>query len=532
LYNSRHEDQKRTTTSIDRRTRTDYPRPPRREPATERRVGGGKKISARPEIKPSRLGKEKDEAPKRRGSQKVSKELVPDEIITLAVDTDKLPVGSVFKGYREFLVQDLEIKRRVIKYRRAFYEVPDGGTIVAELPKDLNDQHFGTTLRAFILTQYHANNVPQPKIRQTLTDLGIQISSGEINNIILDAAQEVAKEYEGVRVVGLQTAKNIGVDDTGARHDGKNGSCLVIQNEFFAFFRTTSSKSRMNFLTTLRGLRADYVLNNVALAYIKQYKPKKEILEILKNHVGIQRDSLEQFQNFLLSIGITNLNTGQKMRLAIEEAAVLGSAIQHSVNPDMKIISDAAGQFELFVLTHALCWIHVERAFKKLVPAHDDERAEIEQVRDDIWAYYRLLKQYKENPDPALKGSLSAQFDQLCKRSVESLELAAALKRMHDKKNELLVVLDHPDVPLHNNATESAIRCYRIKQKISGPTRSDAGKYARDIFASLIKTCRKLGISAWEFMCDRIGKFGKVPYLPDLIRARTAQKQASPAPPA
>jgi hypothetical protein len=198
----------------------------------------------------------------------------------------------------------------------------------------------------------------------------------------------------------------------------------------------------------------------------------------------------------------------------------------------MKIISDAAGQFELFVLTHALCWIHVERAFKKLVLAHDEERKEIEQVRDDIWTYYKKLKKYKEKPDPALKESLSTQFDQLCKRSVESLELAAALKRMHDKKRELLVVLDHPDVPLHNNATESAIRCYCIKQKISGPTRSDAGKDSRDIFASLIKTCRKLGISAWDFLHDRIGKFGKVPYLPDLIRERASTQKASLAPPA
>lgn len=456
---------------------------------------------------------------------------MPDKIIKLSVDKNKLPAGSVFKGYRDFHVQELEIKVKVIKYRREYFETPDGQIITAELPENLNGQHFGTDLRRYILHQYHVNNVTQPKILQWLTDLGIQISAGEINNIILDAAEMLATEYEEVREAGIQTAKNISVDDTGARHDGVNGSCTVLQNEFFAYFKTTNSKSRMNFLKMLRGPHTDYVFNETALAYIKDYDPKPYIIDTLEQYKDKICNSLEEFHGFLQKIGITSINTGKRLLSVIEEAALLGSAVKHGLDPDTVLLSDGAPQFN--ILIHALCWIHAERIFRELIPIDDNERQEIERIRDDVWKYYRELKQYKEKPTPELKDQLSKQFDQIFQQSVESTQLAVVLARMYAKKDQLLVVLEHPHVPLHNNATESAIRCYRIKQKISGSTRSESGKQSRDIFASLIKTCRKLGISGWDFFGARLNNSNIVPYLPKLIREKASlyYNQAAPAPP-
>jgi len=84
----------------------------------------------------------------------------------------------------------------------------------------------------------------------------------------------------------------------------------------------------------------------------------------------------------------------------------------------------------------------------------------------------------------------------------------------------LLLVLDRPDIPLHNNLSEGDIREYVKKRKISGSTRSDAGRRCRDTFTSLKKTCRKLGVSFWDYLYDRVSKAGKITPLPDLIRAR------------
>jgi hypothetical protein len=84
-------------------------------------------------------------------------------------------------------------------------------------------------------------------------------------------------------------------------------------------------------------------------------------------------------------------------------------------------------------------------------------------------------------------------------------------------------------VPLHNNGTESIIRGYVKTRKVSGGTRSAAGRRSRDTFASLKKTCRKLGVRFWAYLCDRVGGRGAIPRLADLIRQRVAE--SSPAGP-
>ena len=97
--------------------------------------------------------------------------------------------------------------------------------------------------------------------------------------------------------------------------------------------------------------------------------------------------------------------------------------------------------------------------------------------------------------------------------------LNLALKRLYDNKTELLLVLERPDIALHNNLSENDIRDYVKKRKISATTRSDAGRQARDTFLSLKKTCQKLGISFWQYLQDRISHQNNIPPLPELIRA-------------
>ena len=90
----------------------------------------------------------------------------------------------------------------------------------------------------------------------------------------------------------------------------------------------------------------------------------------------------------------------------------------------------------------------------------------------------------------------------------------------------LLRVLERPEVPLHNNGTERDIREYVKKRKISGGTRSAAGRRCRDTFTSLKKTCRKLGVNFWNYLQDRLRGLGKIPRLAELIRERAAMSRA------
>ena len=96
------------------------------------------------------------------------------------------------------------------------------------------------------------------------------------------------------------------------------------------------------------------------------------------------------------------------------------------------------------------------------------------------------------------------------------------LKRIYKNKAKLLRVLARPEIPLHTNGSETDIRDFVKKRKISGGTRSDVGRECRDTFASLKKTCRKLGVSFWDYILDRNSGIGDIPPLAELIRREVA----------
>jgi hypothetical protein len=109
-------------------------------------------------------------------------------------------------------------------------------------------------------------------------------------------------------------------------------------------------------------------------------------------------------------------------------------------------------------------------------------------------------------------------FDDIFTKRTHSASLNEALKRIYKNKSELLLVLDRPDIPLHNNTAENGLREYVKKRKISGSTRSDTGRRCRDTFTSLKKTCRKLGVSFWQYLKNRVEKTNHIPQLSELIR--------------
>ena len=144
---------------------------------------------------------------------------------------------------------------------------------------------------------------------------------------------------------------------------------------------------------------------------------------------------------------------------------------------------------------------------------------------------YQDLKAYQEKPEPQAKAALEARFDALVNQKTDyPSSIGTALKEMRQHKADLLRVLERPEVPLHNNGTESIIRGYVKTRKISGSTRSTAGRRCRDTFASLKKTCRKLGVSFWEYLCDRVRGLEQVPRLAALIRQKAQELAAGRGP--
>ena len=476
-----------------------------------------KEHKGKPKISPSRLEKDPKQKQKPKGKRPGSKKRKKTKKLTIhetiSIPPKGIPPGSTRAGHDDWIVQGLKIELYNVCYRLECWITPEGKSIKGKLPDSVGG-HFSATLRSFILQQYNHGHVTQPLIWEELVDLGVDISKGQISRILTEQKEDFHLEKEGVLCAGLDVSDYINVDDTGARHAGKNGYCTHIGNDLFAWFESTASKSRINFMQLLRKGHGDYVINDDSIEYIKRQSFPQPLLTLLATDVDKHFETKEDWLQHLERLTITKK---RHVRIATE-GALLGSVLYHGFSKELVILSDDAGQFN--ILLHALCWIHAERTIHKLIPCSEQEGKAIDDIRDRIWQLYRDLKAYKQAPDEKTKTDLEKRFDEIFATQTCSKVLNAALRRLANNKEELLMVLDRPNIPLHNNLSERDIREYVKKRKISGSTRSDAGRRCRDTFTSLKKTCRKLGLSFWDYLYDRVSKAAKIPPLPDLIRDR------------
>jgi hypothetical protein len=476
----------------------------------------------KPKIKPSALEKDSEKKvgeegkAKGRGSTQREKTAQLEIHETVIVPAENVPPGSTFKGYEDFTVQGLVVEPHNRLYRRERWQTPEGDSLVAALPDDVKGHgHFDATLHRFVLYQYHHCHVTQPLLLEQLWELGIDISAGQVNRIITEGKERFHREKDEILRVGLEISEYVNVDDTGARHQGKNGYCTHIGNETFAWFDSSHSKSRLNFLGLLRAGNKDYVLNAAAFDYMNEQKLPKAQMELL---VGCEKRVFEDYGQWSAALESLGFQIERHVRIATE-GALLGSIHEHgSLNADLVILSDDAGQFD--VLLHALCWIHAERSIHRLVGFNDAQREALAEMRARIWEFYSELKAYKQAPDGKKKEELQQLFDEIFTTRTCYESLNQALKRIYRNKTELLLVLERPEIPLHNNASETDIREYVKKRIISGSTRSDLGRRCRDTFTSLKKTCRKLGVRFWQYLKDRVSGENSIPPLPDLMRQR------------
>lgn len=469
-----------------------------------------KKQKPKPKIGPSKMdGKKKKSGKKRKRKKKPPLEADEKKV----VKAKDVPPGSAFKGYADFLVQELIIKSVTTCYQREQWLTPDGKTITAELDFESAAPHFGPTLCSFILYQYYHAQVTEPLIHEQLREWSVRISTGQLHRIITEGKEKFHQEKDEILEVGLRVSGHIHVDDTGARHQGKNGYCTHIGNDRFAWFESTKSKSRVNFLELLRAGHTDYVLSGEALEYMAAQKLPKPLQEKMAAETERTFSDKAAWQTFLRQ---QNITVKRHVRIATE-GALLGAVLSHGINPDLVIVSDDAGQFN--VLLHALCWIHAERILAKLVGFNDAQRKDLEKIRKSIWKLYRDIKAYQKKPTPEIRAKLESRFDEICETQTCFVTLNNALKRMGRNKAELLLALERPDLPLHNNLSEGDIREYVKRRKISGGTRSENGRRGRDTFASLKKTCRKLKVSFWEFLNDRVRGENMILPLPRLIES-------------
>lgn len=385
---------------------------------------------------------------------------------------------------------------------------------MAPLPPEVRG-HFGPGIVRYVLMQHVQGQVTVERLLAQLTGLGIRISKGQIVALLNQHKDTFHAEKDAILDVGLATARWVTVDDTGARHAGREEYTTHIGDDRFAWFATRPSKSRLNFLGLLRAGCPAYEINAAAVASMGAQRVPEAVVATL---LGQEPPAFADQAAWEAHVAALALGAGH--RRLVTEAAIVGAIAARGLLTDTVIVSDAAGQFD--VLTHALCGVHAERHLRRIVCVTEEQRRLVETQRLLVWWLYHDLKVYKVAPTSAAKAALKARFDRVFGRITGFANLDETVARLRANKAELLVVLDRPDIPLHTNGSERDLRSCVIKRKISGETRADAGKQARDTFLSLLNTCTKLGVSFWDYLGARlkVPKAAHVPWLPDLIRSR------------
>ena len=497
-----------------------------------------KALPPKPDLKPNTVstdlgkviqGQAPSKKKKKRGGSKKDKKrrnkqaIAVHQEVKLPIPAD-LPAGFKLLGYQEWIAQDVKIEPNNTRYLiPRLYNRETRKTWPVPLPAGVQG-HFGGNVRLLALTWNHEGRIPENKLVKLFRGVGIRISAGQVHSLLTEDLERFHQEKAAILKTGLQVSRVLQIDDMGARHSGKNGSCNVLCNEWFTVFHTSFSKSRLNFLTILTQGKDCYTFNPEALAYLERLEAPEKWIKLMRVK-GAQPLNKADLEPFLVPHG---LDLDSKVFQNLLEAGLMGALEASGFNSEMIIHSDGARQFDLFA--HCLCWIHAMRPFEKLIPSTPHQVKLIQQTLGEFWEFYEALAHYKLAPQPKVAKRLDARFDALFGRKTGYLALNEVLAAIQANKSKYLLVLKRPEAPIHNNLSESEGRETVVRNHIS-KTGSEAGKQARDTFLSLIKTANKHSISSFDYFKDRIHQRGQIPWLPDLIIQKATRQTPTLAAP-
>lgn len=358
-------------------------------------------------------------------------------------------------------IQNIVLKTDNVLYKlETYYSKKEHQTYTAKLPDYLQESEFGAEIKALIYTLYYECRVTEPKIAEILNSQGIIISEGTISNILI---YEKSEEFKKEKENIFESALEV--------------------SEYHQVDDTGMRVNGVNHYANI--LCNDFY----AMFSIRRYKNRDTVLKII-NELDENADISEGDLDIIINI----------------------------------LIADDAPQFKKISEVLGLCWIHEERHYQKMIPAIKYNKELIEKVRESIWNYYGELKEYKDNPCENVKIQLWNKFDEIFLQTTGYEELDKRLRLTYNKKEQLLLVLNFPFIPLHNNESEISAREIVTKRKISGGVRTEVGKTAWENALSIYVTCKKNKVSFYEYMLNIFKEASDRIKLSDIIKEKKSEK--------
>ncbi|HCH08405.1 MAG TPA: hypothetical protein DEW32_04290 [Dehalococcoidia bacterium] len=329
------------------------------------------------------------------------------------------------------------------------------------------------------------------------------MSAGSISNILTNTAKDFEPDYHEVLVAGLSSTSYQQTDDTSARVKGEFWHTHILCNPFYTLYSTRPHKDRLAVLKVLQ--------NTDEL----RFRFGQETLDLLRTEFSIPQKWHHKLESLgEVTFAASDLQTlldewfgerNTQLRTAIEQASGIVFYRQQDAVPVVRtLVCDDAGQFKLLTDKLSLCWIHEGRHYEKLSPVVGRHADALDSFLERFWNYYASLQDYRAGPTAELADQLRLEFDELLSTRTGYSALDDRIAKTESKRDALLTVLSEPSVPLHNNASELGARVSARRRDVSLHSRSERGVRAMDIFTTIVQTSKKLGLSAFAYLRDRM----------------------------
>jgi len=430
-----------------------------------------------------------------------------------------LPPDAVFKGYEDVVVQDVLFRTDNVLFRKEkFYSPSQHTTYVASLPPGYRGQ-FGPGIKSLALVLYFGAQMSEPKVAELLRSVGVQISDGQVSNLLIKGQAPFHTEKDALYQAGLASSPWQHLDDTSTRVNGQNGYCHIVCNPLYTAYFTTAAKDRLTIIDVLTNHRPRrFLVNAEALGFMEACglsAVRRQQVEQLPSGTIVDEATMQALlETYLPGLG------PQQRKWILDATAVAAYHADVEFPVVRLLVCDDAPQFTLVTEELALCWVHEGRHYKKLLPSIPYHQGLLEAFVQRFWTYYDQLLAYREQPTPEEATRLTEEFATLFATVTGYQALDERIAKTRAKQSCLLMVLAHPEIPLHNNPAELGARARVRKRDVSFGPRTHEGARAWDTFMTLAATATKLGVSFYHYIQDRISGTSQMPSLADLIGER------------
>ena len=486
------------------------------------------KPKIRPRTNPSKNCSSENERkePKERNKTTKKDRIQTHERRICHVDRAILPKDAQFKGYEKVVVQDIRFEAyNTLFLKEKYYSPSLKKSYLAPLPPGFEGE-FGPAIKSLAIKLSFDTNVTQPRILDLFGDADISISAGQLSNFLIKGHDAFHQEKDALYEAGLKSTPWHHIDDTSTRVNGQNQYCQILCNPLYTAYFTTPNKTRLTVIDVLTNFSdRTFLLNEEAFGYVNAFKLPASVVQMLhafpKNHQIPEQDFLRLIEKHLPNLG------PQQHTHILDAAAVAAYHAQLEFPIIRMLLCDDAPQFKLITEDLSLCWVHDGRLYKKLDPCIPYHRELLDAFLRQYWDFYRQLLVYQQHPSMDEHLRLGNEFDNLFSTVTGYDALDQRIAKTRAKKPFMLMVLDHPEIPLHNNPAELAARTRVRKRAVSFGTRTEEGTKAWDTFMSLSATAKKLGINFYSYLLDRITRSFNIANLADLISQRAKELQLS-----